>query len=197
MTPGRRRDIAVEAARPREAAALAPLVRAEVLHAQLLAGYYEISDGFDWVAYTRAMIDGRERAVLAARPAERPQGFIALRVRRLGSGPHRERWWLQRHRRSDGHLPLAPLVLGTIDSCYVEEACRHRGVGRALAEAALRWFDDAGVKRIELGALVAGEAVAFWEHCGFRPYRLLMSLERDDAGPPPGVPTEAPGRSFP
>jgi len=180
----------VRPARPGDAKLVAPLLCAEVLHAQRTARYYDVRDDFDWNQYTRARIDAPDRELLVARLGTDVVGILEVRVRRHAPRARRV-GWLGRFRLNvpGSSIPLAPLDWGIIEACYVDERFRRRGVGRALVGAAMRWFEGARVQRVELGVLTAGEAVSFWEACGFRTFRLLMST---DLGPAsraePGAP---------
>jgi len=67
---------------------------------------------------------------------------------------------------------------GWIEDCFVLQDARRQGIGSALVRAALSWFKDNQVRRIELGIwMVNGHGQAFWERQGFSPVRLKMSKD--------------------
>ncbi len=172
--------IDVRPARPEQASELAPLVCAEAMHAQRIAGYYELRPDFDWESYTRARIGSPGRELLVAQAGDAVVGYLEVRVRRYASRPTPSGWKaLLRRRAPDTSLPLAPLQWGIVEGCYVDERYRRHGVGQALFAAAKSWFQRAGVRRVEAAALVDGDAVKFWEASGFRTFRALMSVEID------------------
>ena len=65
--------------------------------------------------------------------------------------------------------------VGEIESIFVDEACRGRGVGATLMEAALGWMDRVGVKGKRV-VVVSGneEVLAFYERFGFRAKNVEM-----------------------
>ena len=57
---------------------------------------------------------------------------------------------------------------GEIEQLLVRESARRRGVGRALAEAALAWMGERGIRRAEVQVVVENAAArAFWRALGF------------------------------
>ena len=57
---------------------------------------------------------------------------------------------------------------GEIEHLLVRESSRRRGVGRALAEAALAWMVERGIRRAEVQVVVENTgARAFWRALGF------------------------------
>ena len=57
---------------------------------------------------------------------------------------------------------------GEIEHLLVRESSRRRGVGRALAEAALAWMGERGIRRAEVQVVVENAgARAFWCALGF------------------------------
>lgn len=66
---------------------------------------------------------------------------------------------------------------GEIEQLLVREAARRRGIGRALAEAALRWLHERGIQRAEIQVASGNrEALGFWRALGFSP--AMDVLER-------------------
>ena len=57
---------------------------------------------------------------------------------------------------------------GEIDSLYVDDGCRGEGLGRRLAQSAIRWMKERGAEEIQL-LVVAGNdaAIHFYERLGF------------------------------
>ena len=89
------------------------------------------------------------------------------------------RQWLQQLRfgeRTTAENPTQPT--GWIEDCFVLPEARRQGIGSALVRAALSWFKDNHVIRIELGIwMVNGQGQAFWEQQGFSPVRLKMAKD--------------------
>ena len=74
--------------------------------------------------------------------------------------------------------PLRPLRLATLESMYVREGARGRGVGARLVGRFLSWARERGALRASVTAYAANEgAVRFYEREGFSARKL--SLERD------------------
>jgi len=73
--------------------------------------------------------------------------------------------------------------VGFISEIVVTRACRRRGVGRALMDAARQWFAARRVQEYQLSTAVWNrEAQAFWEAQGGEPlllrYRFRVDTER-------------------
>ncbi len=64
--------------------------------------------------------------------------------------------------------------LGYLHACYVDDAHRNGGVGRALVLALLDWFHARGLRVVDLGVLRSNVAFRFWKELGFREYYLKM-----------------------
>jgi GNAT superfamily N-acetyltransferase len=76
---------------------------------------------------------------------------------------------------------LLPGLIGEIDSLYVVPEERHRGISRALAEAAVAWLRAADVHTIRyLSCADAGDDHEFWRGIGFVPDMVCLSLYRGD-----------------
>jgi GNAT superfamily N-acetyltransferase len=80
-------------------------------------------------------------------------------------------------------LPIYPAGrYGFISDICVTERYRRRGIGRALAERAVRWCSGEGATSVELFAAernpVSG---AFWSAMGFGPYLRMLRMDVDDA----------------
>ncbi len=70
---------------------------------------------------------------------------------------------------------------GEIDSLYLKQEYRSKGLGRQLVESALRWLDDNNARKKMVVVLERNtEALAFYERIGFRPRNV--ELEYTDIG---------------
>lgn len=87
-------------------------------------------------------------------------------------------------------IDRAPPILdeverGEITDLFVRGAWRRRGVGRALADAALDWLASRGVGRVEVRVADANAAArSFWRSLGFGAHVRVLQLrlpERDRA----------------
>jgi diamine N-acetyltransferase len=64
---------------------------------------------------------------------------------------------------------------GEIDSMFVEEAFRDRGIGSELVRRALVWLESAGAtSKVVTVACANEEALAFYKRFGFQPRMVLM-----------------------
>lgn len=75
-----------------------------------------------------------------------------------------------------------------LDQIGVLPACRHRGVGRALAAEVFNLARQAGAGRVELGVWEFNdEARRFFTSLGFSPLmrRMALELDAEDGGPRP------------
>lgn len=72
---------------------------------------------------------------------------------------------------------LRPVKVAELESMYVWEGHRGRGVGARLVDEFLRWAESRGAERVSVVAYAANErAVHFYQRSGFRP--KSVSLER-------------------
>lgn len=72
----------------------------------------------------------------------------------------------------------------TIGPVFARAEARRRGVGEALITAIQAWAHDTRVPVVEISVAADNEAGrAFLEALGYRPRRVLMSLEPDTAAP--------------
>jgi GNAT superfamily N-acetyltransferase len=72
----------------------------------------------------------------------------------------------------------------TIGPVFARERARRRGVGEALITAIQDWARDTRVPVVEISVASDNEAGrAFLEALGYRPRRVLMSLEPEQADP--------------
>ena len=73
---------------------------------------------------------------------------------------------------------LAPVRTLYIDDICVDEACRGRGVGKALYERVLAFARETGCHNVTLNVWAFNEgALAFYEAAGFRTYRRYMEMD--------------------
>ena len=75
---------------------------------------------------------------------------------------------------------------GEIDSIFIEDEYRARGVGRALMEQALAWLSGAGCGKISVGVAEGNDEVfEFYRRFGFFPrMTILVRNEKGDRGGP-------------
>ena len=79
------------------------------------------------------------------------------------------------------HSIVQPRRTGWIEDCYVLPQARRQGIGTALVDEA-RGSRAQHVSRVALAVLVANrEGLAFLEHQGFAPVRMLLSREVESA----------------
>jgi GNAT superfamily N-acetyltransferase len=169
-----------------------PAVRADlsavyVLFEQELAYQKALIDGgdripnLDWQeVIDRKLTNPREQMWVAELNANLV-GYLMGRLS-AASKPRPLRQWLQEMRfgpRMAAGNPTQPT--GWIEDCFVFQEARRQGIGSALVRAALSWFQENHVRRIELGIwMVNGHGQAFWERQGFSPVRLKMSKDLKD-----------------
>jgi ribosomal protein S18 acetylase RimI-like enzyme len=64
---------------------------------------------------------------------------------------------------------------GEIDSLFVEENCRGRGIGGRLMQAALSWMNERGAKKKHLAVAFGNTAaLGFYERFGFYPRNIEL-----------------------
>jgi ribosomal protein S18 acetylase RimI-like enzyme len=69
----------------------------------------------------------------------------------------------------------AQQYVGYIDSSYVEEAYRKKGIARKLTKTLVTWFRSKDIKHIELSVLTANtSSVLTWKRLGFEEYFVRM-----------------------
>lgn len=77
-------------------------------------------------------------------------------------------------------------LAGYVQWMSTEPAWRRRGLGRAVLQAVLGWFEERGVDNVELHATAAGTPLyrseGFWEGSGG------LAMRRRPWDPPPGSP---------
>ncbi|HYS72858.1 MAG TPA: GNAT family N-acetyltransferase [Thermoplasmata archaeon] len=120
-------------------------------HVDLGGPEYRVARGWkgEWQRFARNHIGRKDRLCLVAEPDGRAIGFL------LGAVLERPKVF---ERRRYGH----------IYDVFVDAARRNRGVGEALANAALEWFRAHRVDRVELYAHTRNESgLRFWKRMGF------------------------------
>lgn len=76
-----------------------------------------------------------------------------------------------------GGSSLRPVRVAELESMYVSEKYRGRGVGARLVGEFLRWSRKRGAERASVTAYAANErAVRFYERSGFRPKSLTLEV---------------------
>lgn len=72
---------------------------------------------------------------------------------------------------------ISPDNQGEIDSIYVEEKYRGRGVGEELMKRSLGWLDKNSVQKKTINVSFDNqEVVSFYERFGFRPRSITLEL---------------------
>jgi ribosomal protein S18 acetylase RimI-like enzyme len=72
---------------------------------------------------------------------------------------------------------------GEVDSMFVEERFRGRGIGSELIRHALAWLDSTGASsKVVTVAHANAEALAFYQRFGFHPRTVLLQQSHDTAG---------------
>ena len=72
--------------------------------------------------------------------------------------------------------------LGEVDSMFVEERFRGRGIGSQLVRHALAWLDSMGASpKVVTVAHGNDEALAFYKRFGFYPRAILLQQNHDHA----------------
>ena len=67
---------------------------------------------------------------------------------------------------------------GAIFDLAVTENYRRKGIGQALVEAALQWFSEQEIHRVEVRVATSNEnSTAFWKKIGFVPYLEVVYKE--------------------
>ncbi len=69
---------------------------------------------------------------------------------------------------------------GEVDSMFVEERFRGRGIGSELIRHALAWMESLGASsKVVTVAHANGQALAFYQRFGFRPRTILLQQSHD------------------
>jgi len=69
--------------------------------------------------------------------------------------------------------------IGEVDSIFVEEGLRSRGIGSEMMKRALEWMDDEKAKSVKIATSVGNEEVLhFYQRYGFFPRHILLEQVR-------------------
>jgi ribosomal protein S18 acetylase RimI-like enzyme len=72
---------------------------------------------------------------------------------------------------------LSAPTYGELMDLMVHEEYRRRGVGERLFHAAMAWYSQQGIHRIEVRVAVTNEiSTGFWRKMGFKPYLETLAL---------------------
>jgi GNAT superfamily N-acetyltransferase len=78
---------------------------------------------------------------------------------------------------------LDELERGEVTDLFVRSRWRRRGLGRALADAALDWVASRGVRRVEVRVADANaEGQSFWRALGFGAHVQVLQLRFPERG---------------
>lgn len=70
---------------------------------------------------------------------------------------------------------LRPVKVAELESMYVREGHRGRGVGAELVDEFLGWASSRGAERVSVAAYATNEhAIRFYERSGFRPKSVVL-----------------------
>jgi ribosomal protein S18 acetylase RimI-like enzyme len=117
-------------------------------------------DGYEQWRRSFSSILGRFAAIFQATDGENMLGFLACRVRSLPA--------------YFGGFPV-----GFVSEVYVREAYRRHGVGRQLIDAALAWFAEQGIDRVELQVIVSNTgAIEAYRRLGWQGELYQMVWQR-------------------
>jgi ribosomal protein S18 acetylase RimI-like enzyme len=110
----------------------------------------------EYVGYFEALVSSKDSAVFVAEDNGTIVGYLA------------------------GKIEKRPPVFevgerGWIDSAYVLEEHRGQGIGRELAEKMLRWFEERGIRYVELSVDSRNElGCSVWRSLGFETWQFVM-----------------------
>jgi GNAT superfamily N-acetyltransferase len=118
------------------------------------------TDGYEQWSRSFSSILGRFAAIFRASANEEQVGFLACRVRNLPA--------------YFGGFPV-----GFVSEVYVCETYRRHGVGRKLIDAALDWFGEQGINRVELQVIVSNtDAIDAYRRLGWQGELYQMVWQR-------------------
>lgn len=70
---------------------------------------------------------------------------------------------------------------GTVESLYIDEGCRHHGLGGLLMQSALDWFNENGTNDITVGVAYDNkEALPFYQRYGFYVSTYILKKKAED-----------------
>jgi len=187
-----------------DAETVAPLCALEAALQERLGGY-SLTEGFDWGAFCAQRLGAPGHVVLVAERDGEVVGYVYGRSR-SPAGPRRAgiRTWPRRMLLAIGELrrrrkppPASPARFdgwSIIESLYVVEAERRRGLATRLVEAVREELAAIGVSRIEISVMAANEpAMAFWSSQGFGQFRVHLIAKIENDHPPVANQADEPG----
>lgn len=75
---------------------------------------------------------------------------------------------------------VSPKKVGKIESIYIDEAYRGKGIGDSLIRKALKWMDSLVVNKIIVGVAAGNEqAFSFYDRYGFCPCLTILEQKND------------------
>jgi len=75
---------------------------------------------------------------------------------------------------------VEPAGSGEIESLFVDEACRGRGIGDALIKRAVDWMEASGAKSIAVFTVYGSEGVLpFYARYGFLPKMVMLERKKE------------------
>jgi ribosomal protein S18 acetylase RimI-like enzyme len=134
------------------AAVVALLEDVDRLHREALPWLFRRVEGTALVDFLEPYVSQSDRVMFLACAAERSlAGVLYMFLRQPARAP-----------------VVEPAIVAEIDSLVVHPALRRQRVATRLVDAALRWAQDSGATRTELGVYEFNEtARAFWQSVGF------------------------------
>jgi ribosomal protein S18 acetylase RimI-like enzyme len=171
-----RGDVAVRLAGVGDAAALAPLFRAEAIEEAKLDSEHSVIEGADWLEYVRQELSRPGSRVFAAEArGGQVIGFVHARLHAGPARPRRKPWPVRRRAVVEGELATRNGQWGSIEHVYVVETERRKGAAAALLAAALEWLAEAGAVSVDAGVAAGNQAsVALFGSHGFEAARTVF-----------------------
>jgi len=121
-------------------------------HIEPMDGFYQISADAakKYRAYLRRVFNDRNYAVFVADGDEGLMGFVMGRINKSPS-------------------VVVPETVGYVENIFTKEGRRQSGIGTALCNKLLDWFEKKGIEHVELFYQIENrEAAGFWKKMGFK-----------------------------
>jgi GNAT superfamily N-acetyltransferase len=113
----------------------------------------------NWEAFVRANMASDSAAVFVAEQDSRIVGYCMAMI-------------------SSYPPVLALSTFGELMDLMVHSEHRRQGIGEQLLGAAIAWYKDRGIKRIEVRVAATNEiSMVFWPKMGFQPYLKTLAME--------------------